>query len=58
MGLLARRIDDRAFLDLATRLVEQGPPVYADPAVRASARLTPEWPPPGRGLTIGSSFSQ
>lgn len=32
--------------------------VYCDPEVRRFARLTDDWPPPGRGLPIGASTSQ
>ena len=55
---LARRVRDPAWSRLCMRLCAQGPPLYARPEVRAHARLTADWPPPGRGLPIGTSLSQ
>ncbi|MCK6574825.1 reverse transcriptase/maturase family protein [Myxococcota bacterium] len=57
-SLLGERIADAPFLDLVGHMLAQGPAFYAEPSVRAAGGLTPEWPPPGRGLAIGSSLSQ
>ena len=57
-GLLARRIRDRPFLEIVDRILESGACLYDRPDARAAARLAEDWPPPGRGLPIGSYTSQ
>jgi retron-type reverse transcriptase len=57
-GLLARRIHDERFLAVVDRVLTAGAGLYDTPTARAAARLSPDWPPPGRGLPIGSYTSQ
>ena len=57
-GLLRRRVRDRRFLAVVDRVLEEGTRLYRRSEVRAFAGLTPEWPPPGRGLPIGARTSQ
>ena len=57
-GLLARRVRDRPFLDVMDRVLEADRGLYDRPEARAWAGLTPDWPPPGRGLPIGAATSQ
>ncbi len=56
--LLRRRIWDRRFLAVVDRVLDSGTGLYDTPAARAQGRIAPDWPPPGRGLPIGSSTSQ
>lgn len=56
--LLTARIDDPALMAVLDLVFECGRSVYTDPEVRRFARLTDDWPPPGRGLPIGASTSQ
>jgi len=57
-ALVRRRVRDARFLAVLERVLAGGPPLYRLPAVRRHARLTDDWPPPGRGLPIGASTSQ
>lgn len=57
-ALLARRIRDGRFLEVVDRVLDAGKGLYADPDVRAWAKLTGDWPPPERGLPIGAYTSQ
>lgn len=57
-ALLARRVRDQRFLAVVDRVLEAGADLYADPALRAWAGLTPDWPPTDRGLPIGAYTSQ
>ncbi|MCK6514720.1 RNA-directed DNA polymerase [Myxococcota bacterium] len=57
-ALLARRVRDRPFLDVMDRALEADRGLYDRPEARAWAGLTPDWPPPGRGLPIGAATSQ
>ncbi len=57
-GLLAYRIRDRPFLEVVDRVLEAGRGIYDEPAHRHLAGLDESWPPPGRGLPIGSYTSQ
>ncbi|HEY2294031.1 MAG TPA: reverse transcriptase domain-containing protein [Thermoanaerobaculia bacterium] len=57
-SLVARRIDDDRFLEIVDRVLESGAGLYDTTAARRAAHLTADWPPPGRGLPIGSSVSQ
>ncbi len=56
--LLARRIRDRRFLSVVERVLEAGRGIYDRPELRKMAGLETGWPPPGRGLPIGSHTSQ
>ena len=56
--LLARRLRDREFLGVVDRILEGAAGMYDREPVRSEARLAPDWPPPGRGLPIGSATSQ
>lgn len=56
--LLARRVRDRRFLALVDQVLEGTAGMYDREPVRSAARLGPHWPPPGRGLPIGSATSQ
>jgi len=57
-GLVARRVKDTGVRDLVAAFIAQGPPIYCNPDLRRFAGLRPDWPPPGRGIPIGSSLSQ
>lgn len=57
-GLLRRRLRDRRFLAVVERVLDQGHGLYSQPAHRRIAGLHPDWPPPDRGLPIGSYTSQ
>ena len=57
-ALVAARLRDAGVLAVVDALLAQGPPLYQNPVVRRDARLTDDWPPPGRGLPIGTAFSQ
>ncbi len=56
--LLARRIRDERFLEVVDRVLEAGRGLYDRPERRRLAALEDGWPPPGRGLPIGSYTSQ
>ncbi len=56
--LIARRIRDPPFLEVVDRVLEAGRGIYDQPELRKMAGLDHEWPPPGRGLPIGSHTSQ
>lgn len=58
LGLIERRVEDDRFLGVVELLVRQGPPLYAIEDIRRHAGLTPEWPPAGRGLPVGTALSQ
>ncbi len=57
-ALLAQRIVDDRFSSVVDRVLEVGRGLYDTPEARAWAKLTDEWPPPGRGLPIGAYTSQ
>lgn len=50
--LITARVDDPALMAVLDLVFECGRTVYADPEVRRFARLTDDWPPPGRGLHV------
>ncbi len=56
--LLVRRIRDSPFLEVVDRVLEAGRGIYDRQELRKMAGLDHEWPPPGRGLPIGSHTSQ
>ncbi len=56
--LVARRIRDRCFLAIVDRVLDAGRGLYDEPECRRLASLPADWPPPGRGLPIGSYTSQ
>ncbi len=56
--LLRRRIRDAEFLAVVDRVLEAGRGIYDHPERRRLAGMAPDWPPPGRGLPIGSFLSQ
>ncbi len=56
--LVARRIRDRRFLSVVKRVLAAGRGLYDHPEHRRMAALDDDWPPPGRGLPIGSYTSQ
>jgi RNA-directed DNA polymerase len=56
--LLHRRIRDRPFLGIVEQILHSGAGLYDWPDARQAARLATDWPPPGRGLPIGSYTSQ
>ncbi len=56
--ILSRRIRDERFLAVVDHGLRAGRRLYVDPAHRRSAALDPNWPPPGRGLAVGSYTSQ
>lgn len=57
-GLLAAKIRDRRFLAVVESVLAAGRGLYDTPFARRRAALDPDWPPPGRGLPIGSYTSQ
>lgn len=57
-SLLCRRVRDARFLAVVDHLLAAGAEVYRCPVVRAYSGLTKAWPPPGRGLPIGTLTSQ
>ena len=56
--LLSRRLHDERFLELLDRLFTSGRFLYDHPLTRQLAGLDSRWPPPGRGIPIGSYTSQ
>ncbi len=56
--LLARRLRDRRFLAVVDAVVDAGRGLYDRAEHRRLASLADDWPPPGRGLPIGSYTSQ
>lgn len=56
--LLGDRIRDEPFLRLVDRVLDVGAQLYRRKGVRALAGLGEKWPPPGRGLPIGTYTSQ
>jgi len=56
--LLERHVRDQRFLAVVDRVLEASAGIYDGPDVRCRARLADDWPPPGRGLPIGSYTSQ
>jgi retron-type reverse transcriptase len=56
--LLRRRIKDPRFLGVIDQVLDAGQQIYTDPELRRFARLEPGWPPPGRGLPVGTHISQ
>ncbi len=56
--LLEYRIRDDRFLEVIDRVLEAGAGMYDRPDVRRRAGIAGDWPPPGRGLPIGSYTSQ
>lgn len=52
------KIDDPAFVAVVERILESGRGLYDTPAARRFAHIDPDWPPPGRGLPMGSVTSQ
>lgn len=56
--LLGRRIRDDRFLQVVDQLLESGRGLYGDTRARRLAGLDTAWPPPGRGIPIGSYTSQ
>lgn len=57
-GLVASRARDDRFMAVVRAALAQGPPLYRRADVRRFTRLTDAWPPPGRGIPIGTSLSQ
>lgn len=57
-SLVAARVPDERFLAVLDAVLESGLWIYRDAEVRRFARLTDDWPPPGRGLPIGAATSQ
>jgi len=57
-ALLRRHIADGPFLAVLDRVFESGAGLYTRPGLRRFAGLPPDWPPPGRGLPIGTATSQ
>lgn len=57
-ALVARRVPDDRMLAVLDVLLAQGPPLYQRPDVRRFAQLTADWPPPGRGVPMGTAVSQ
>ncbi len=57
-ALLVRRIRDERFLTVVERVLAAGAGLYEPAAARRAAHLSPDWPPPGRGLPIGAYTSQ
>ena len=58
LEIVACRVRDNDLLRLIEVLCAQGPPLYADPAVRRALGCTSDEPPPGVGLPIGTALSQ
>lgn len=56
--LLEKRIRDPDFMALVVSLLDASCDLYRDPLHRRRAGLEADWPPPGRGLPVGSSLSQ
>ena len=56
--ILSRRIQDEPFLAVVDHGLRAGRRLYVDQKHRQAAALDPDWPPPGRGLAIGSYTSQ
>ena len=57
-GLLARRLKERALLDLLGVIFDSGDGLYRRPDVVAALGLEPGFPPDGCGLPIGNLTSQ
>lgn len=57
-GLLEARVDDDALLAVARHILASGTGLHSTPELRTWARLDPGWPPPGRGLPVGTVTSQ
>jgi hypothetical protein len=57
-GLVHRRVRDRRFLAVIDHILEAGRGIYDRAHTRSRAGLPADWPPPGRGLPIGSYTSQ
>lgn len=57
-SILEQRIDDEPFLAIVDLGLDAGRGLYIDPRHRRAAALDADWPPPGRGLAIGSYTSQ
>ncbi|MCC6785084.1 MAG: hypothetical protein IT457_19705 [Planctomycetes bacterium] len=58
LAQLSRRIDDDRLLALLQGILAAGRGLYDSPRARHFARIDPNWPPPGRGLPMGSVTSQ
>lgn len=56
--ILSRRIRDESFLSILDHGLNGGRRLYVDSRHRQAAALDPSWPPPGRGLAVGSYTSQ
>ncbi|HMV68941.1 MAG TPA: reverse transcriptase domain-containing protein, partial [Myxococcota bacterium] len=56
--LLAARVDDPALLEVVDRILSSGTGLHTTPELRRWARLDPTWPPPDRGLPVGTITSQ
>jgi hypothetical protein len=57
-NLVAMRIRDRQFLAVIERVLAASAGIYDRPEARAAAGLGEDWPPPSRGIAIGSYTSQ
>ena len=58
LGLLARRLRERALIDLLREIAESGAGLYRRPGVAAFLDLEAGFPPPRCGLPIGNLTSQ
>lgn len=56
--IVAQRVRDARFMGVLRAVLAQGPPLYRRLGVRRAVGLTADWPPPGRGVPIGTSVSQ
>ncbi len=57
-ALVARRVDDAAFMDVLERVLDSSARFYQPQRVREHLGLGPSWPVPGCGLPVGASTSQ
>lgn len=58
LGLVQRRVHDRAFIDVLERVLDSGTGLVDRPGVREWLGLADSWPPPGIGLPVGAHTSQ
>ncbi len=58
LAQLSARVRDRRLLALLESILQAGVGLFDTPRARRHARMDPDWPPPGRGLPIGSTTSQ
>jgi RNA-directed DNA polymerase len=56
--LLRRRVRDRRFLAVVDLILDSARGLYSSPRVRRLGGLRGDWPPPDRGIPVGTATSQ